>query len=170
MFDFFFNFPIEQHFSSATTSCCMLSADVYSATHSTGDAVLPDCWVSVTQDLGQQLGRLLEAAGQLIQLLLHGEDSLLQLSIGVVPVCAEVAHDHLHLNKNNNFIFLHCVYNYQAWLFRSFKIGFCGNSLNKNISPGSDGYYFDGIFQMKIIQAVLKVLQLTASAVVYISK
>lgn len=114
---------------------------VFIVPHGTGDAALPDRCVSVAQDLGQQLGRLLEAAGQLIQLLLHGEDSLLQLSIGVVPVGAEVAHDHLHLNKNN-FIFLHCICNYQAWLFRSFKIGFCGNNLNKNISPVADGYFW----------------------------
>lgn len=51
------------------------------------------------QDLREQLGRLVETATQLIQFLLHGEDSLLQLPIGVVPVGAEVAHDHLHLRK-----------------------------------------------------------------------
>lgn len=39
----------------------------------------------------------MEAATQLIQLLLHGEDPLLQLPVRVVPIGAEVAHDHLHL-------------------------------------------------------------------------
>lgn len=52
------------------------------------------------QDLREQLGRLVETATQLVQFLLHGEDSLLQLPIGVVPVGAEVAHDHLHLLKS----------------------------------------------------------------------
>lgn len=60
---------------------------------------LPDLRVAVTQDLRQQLRGLLEAATELIQLLLHGEDTLLQLPIGVVPIGTEVTHDHLHLLK-----------------------------------------------------------------------
>lgn len=60
---------------------------------------LPDLRVAVTQDLRQQLRGLLEAATQFIQLLLHGEDTLLQLPIGVVPIGTEVTHDHLHLLK-----------------------------------------------------------------------
>lgn len=59
----------------------------------------PDFRVAAEQDLREQLGRLMETAAQLIQFLLHGEDPLLQLPIGVVPVGAEVAHDHLHLLK-----------------------------------------------------------------------
>lgn len=59
----------------------------------------PDLRVAAEQDLREQLGRLTETAAQLIQFLLHGEDPLLQLPIGVVPVGAEVAHDHLHLLK-----------------------------------------------------------------------
>lgn len=61
---------------------------------------LPDLWVAVTYNLRQQIRRLLEAATQLVQLLLHGEDSLLQLPIGVIPVGTEVAHNHLHLLKS----------------------------------------------------------------------
>lgn len=63
------------------------------------EAMSPDLWVTVTQDLRQQLRRLLEAATQLVQFLLHGEDTLLQLPIGVVPIGTEVAHDHLHLRE-----------------------------------------------------------------------
>lgn len=62
-------------------------------------AALPDLGVAVTENLSEQLGGLMEAATQLIQLLLHGENPLLQLPIGVVPIGAEVAHDHLHLFK-----------------------------------------------------------------------
>lgn len=61
---------------------------------------LPDLWVAVTYNLRQQIRCLLEAATQLVQLLLHGEDSLLQLPIGVIPVGTEVAHNHLHLLKS----------------------------------------------------------------------
>lgn len=61
---------------------------------------LPDLWVAVTYNLRQQIRRLLEEATQLVQLLLHGEDSLLQLPIGVIPVGTEVAHNHLHLLKS----------------------------------------------------------------------
>lgn len=77
-----------------TTSCAVLSAVLR-----TGSCkrCLPDLWVAVTQDMRQQLRRLLEAATQLIQLLLHGEDALLQLPVGIVPIGTEVAHDHLHL-------------------------------------------------------------------------
>lgn len=58
--------------------------------------------VSVVQALsahhtGQQLGRLLQAVVELVQFLLHGQDALLQLPVGVVPVGAKVEHDHLHL-------------------------------------------------------------------------
>lgn len=52
-------------------------------------AMSPNFWVAVLQDLRQQL----------VQLLLHGEDALLQLPIGVVPIGTEVAHDHLHLRQ-----------------------------------------------------------------------
>lgn len=69
-----------------TTSCTVLLADRS-----------PDLWVAVTQDLRQQLRGLMEAAAQLVQLLLHGEDTLLQLPIGVVPIGTEITHDHLHL-------------------------------------------------------------------------
>lgn len=62
-------------------------------------AGLPDLGVAVTKNLREQLGGLMEAAAQLIQLLLHGENPLLQLPIGVVPIGTEVAHDHLHLFK-----------------------------------------------------------------------
>lgn len=57
----------------------------------------PALRAAAEQDPREQLGRLMETATQLIQFLLHGEDPLLQLPIGVVPVGAEVAHDHLHL-------------------------------------------------------------------------
>lgn len=59
--------------------------------------VSPDLSVALMEHLGQQLGGLMEAATQLVQLLLHGEDPLLQLPVRVVPIGAEVAHDHLHL-------------------------------------------------------------------------
>ena len=59
--------------------------------------VLPDLWVAVAQRSGQKLGSLLEASVQIVQLLLHGQDALLQLPVRVVPVGAQVAHDHLHL-------------------------------------------------------------------------
>lgn len=57
----------------------------------------PGLCVALMEDLGEQLGGLMEAATQLVQLLLHGEDPLLQLPVRVVPIGAEVAHDHLHL-------------------------------------------------------------------------
>lgn len=60
----------------------------------------PALRVAAEQDVREQLGRLMETATQFIQFLLHGEDPLLQLPIGVVPVGAEVAHDHLHLLKS----------------------------------------------------------------------
>lgn len=60
-------------------------------------AASPGFGVALMEDLGEQLGGLMEAATQLIQLLLHGEDPLLQLPVRVVPIGAEVAHDHLHL-------------------------------------------------------------------------
>lgn len=60
---------------------------------------LPDLGVAVTKNLREQFGGLMEAATQFIQLLLHGENPLLQLPIGVVPIGTEVAHDHLHLFK-----------------------------------------------------------------------
>lgn len=66
-------------------------------------AMSPNFWVAVSQDLRQQLGALLEAATQLVQLLLHGEDALLELPIGVVPIGTEVAHDHLHLREVHHF-------------------------------------------------------------------
>lgn len=61
---------------------------------------LPALRATAEQDLREQLGRLMETATQLVQFLLHGEDPLLQPPIGVVPVGAEVAHDHLHLLKS----------------------------------------------------------------------
>lgn len=61
---------------------------------------LPALRTAAEQDLREQLGCLMETATQFIQFLLHGEDPLLQLPIGVVPVGAEVAHDHLHLLKS----------------------------------------------------------------------
>lgn len=60
-------------------------------------AASPGLDVALMEDLGEQLGGLMEAATQLIQLLLHGEDPLLQLPVWVVPIGTEVAHDHLHL-------------------------------------------------------------------------
>lgn len=60
-------------------------------------AASPGLGVALVEDLREQLGGLMEAATQLVQLLLHGEDPLLQLSVRVVPIGAEVAHDHLHL-------------------------------------------------------------------------
>lgn len=59
-----------------TTSCSVLLADLCSVT-SSSKSCLPDLWVALTQDLRQQLRGLLEAATQFIQLLLHGEDTLL---------------------------------------------------------------------------------------------
>lgn len=59
--------------------------------------VSPDLGVALTEDVGEQLRGLMEAATQLVQLLLHGEDPLLELPVRVVPIGAEVAHDHLHL-------------------------------------------------------------------------
>lgn len=59
----------------------------------------PALRAATEQNLREQLGRLMETATQLIQFLLHGEDPLLQLPIGVVPVGTEVAHDHLHLRE-----------------------------------------------------------------------
>lgn len=72
----------------------IVSLEICDTSHS------PAVWAAAVQDLREQLGRLVETATQLIQFLLHGEDSLLQLPIGVVPVGAEVAHDHLHLLKS----------------------------------------------------------------------
>lgn len=43
--------------------------------------VSPDLGVALMEDLGEKLGGLMEAATQLIQLLLHGEDPLLQLPV-----------------------------------------------------------------------------------------
>lgn len=60
-------------------------------------SALPAVRAAAKQDLGEQLRRLMETAAQLVQFLLHGEDPLLQLPIRVVPVGAQVAHDHLHL-------------------------------------------------------------------------
>lgn len=64
--------------------------------------VLPYLWAVVTvKDIRQQLRGLLKTASQLVQLLLHGEDPLLQLPIRVIPVGTEVTHDHLHLRLVN---------------------------------------------------------------------
>lgn len=83
---------------SSTGSCC---------------CCLPDLWVAVTKDLRQQLRRLLKTATQLVQLLLHGEDTLLQLPIRVIPVSAEVTHDHLHLLKPSIQLKFKDLYNFQ---------------------------------------------------------
>lgn len=70
----------------------------------------PALRAAAEQNLREQLGRLMETATQLIQFLLHGEDPLLQLPIGVVPVGAEVAHDHLHLLKSVTRSSANCSY------------------------------------------------------------
>ena len=92
--------------------------------------VLPDLWVAVAQRSGQELRGLLEASVQVVQLLLHGQDALLQLPVRVVPVGAQVAHDHLHLLMIKH-----------SWAVISYRpppplsLMFCNNGCLCNIEP-----------------------------------
>lgn len=89
----------------------------------------PGLGVALMEDLGEQLGGLMEAATQLVQLLLHGEDPLLQLPVRVVPIGAEVAHNHLHLliysarpqlSVCKNLCKIPAVFGERLWILKTF--------------------------------------------------